>query len=551
MLREIDAMSHIASSMVGLPSKLSGPRETSASDSPPTRPEGRPEGLFRSVVRQLDDHLARALDYCFDTQDDRGAWEAVPDARLFDTCFVAYALSSAPTRLAGSAIQRALRWMDRFPVQDHDPLARLLDETPRLILRKLPPVDLRSPALYSKVFQRKTLLLYTLALHAGIEVLSPLSAEDVRAMVRSIYERRNQIVLKQWSRVDLVSVHVLLEHMAPDPSASISMTDAVRYLTSLQAEDGSFCHNPVSTAIAFLALSSVARGSFAWRRCLQHLLDTQMADGTWRFCTSAVWDTSLTIRTIGDHPVFRTKALQPAVEFLTGAQNPDGGWGFRTDIESDNDTTSCVLLALGGTLGNAHPSMTRAVQYLRSCQRSDGLWNTWQSDDDHPVDDCVAHIVSALAPFEASHGIDLSRARAWLGARYRKGGGWRTGWYRILPYSILEVGRSLGYDTHVLQDAMSHLAHCQNWDGGWPTVPGEESRASATGLALATMINRFTPHDPVVLRGIQYLVRAQRADGTWHGRPELYGPRPLVYHLQTNTHAFATGGLVAAWRSLR
>lgn len=544
-------MSHAASLMPGSPSKLSGLRE--ASDGLLAHPREPSEKLSTSVVREIDARLGRALDYCFDTQDDRGAWEVAPDARLFDTSFVAYALSSAPARLTGSALQRAFHWLDRFPVQDHDPLARLLDETPRLILRRTPTVDLRSPALYSKVFQRKTLLLYTLALHAGIEVLSPLSAEDVRAKVRSIYERRNEIVLKQWSRVDLVSVHVLLEYMTPDPSASISMTDAVRYLTSLQAEDGSFCHNPVSTAIAFLALSSVARGSLAWRRSLQHLLDTQRSDGTWRFCTSAVWDTSLTIRAIGDHPLFRAKALHPAVDFLAGAQNQDGGWGFRTDLESDNDTTSCVLLALRSTLSNAHPSIERAVRYLRSCQRSDGLWNTWQSDDDHPVDDCVAHIVSALAPFEATHGIDLGRARAWLGERYREGEGWRTGWYRILPYSILEVGRSLGYDTPVVQNAMSHLARCQNSDGGWPSIPGEESRASATGLVMATVVNRstsFALHDPSVLCGVHYLVCTQRADGTWHGRPELYGPRPLVYHLQTNTHAFATGGLVAAWRSL-
>jgi squalene-hopene/tetraprenyl-beta-curcumene cyclase len=502
------------------------------------------------LLRAVDERLDLALQYCVDTQDERGAWEVDPDARLFDTGFVAYALSSAPDELTAPALRRAQQWLDGFPAQDHDPMARLLDEAPRLILRRTASIDLRSPALYGKVFQRKALLLYTLGVHAGLEVLSPLSVDDVRAKVRSIYERRNEITLKQWSRVDLVSVHVLLEHMAPDPSASISMTDAVGYLASMQADDGSFCHNPVSTAIAFLALSVVARRSRAWRRCLQYLLDAQQADGTWRFCTSGVWDTTLTIRTFHDHPRFRARALGRAVDFLVTAQNPDGGWGFRTDLESDNDTTSCVLLALRSMLGHTHSSIEAAVHYLGSCQRSDGLWNTWQSDDDDPVDDCVAHVVSALTPFEQTRGIDLTPARMWLANRYREGEGWRTGWYRILPYSILEVGRSLGHGSLVLHNAVSHLVRCQNPDGGWPAEPGGKSRASATGLALAAIMDHFAPRDAIIQRGLRYLIDAQKLEGTWQGQPELYGPRPLVYHLQTNTHAFACRGLMAAWRRL-
>src|SRR5690606_15641736 len=145
-------------------------------------------------------HLERALAYCLDTQGDTGAWQILPDARLFDTSFVAYALRSAPQHLVGSALTRALRWLEHRTAQDHHPLARLLDETPRLILRNAKSIDLLLPSLYGKVFQRKTLLLYTLALHAGASVLSPMSPDDVRAKVRSIYERRNEIVLKQWSR---------------------------------------------------------------------------------------------------------------------------------------------------------------------------------------------------------------------------------------------------------------------------------------------------------------------------------------------------------------
>lgn len=502
-------------------------------------------------LSEIEDHLDRALQHCFETQGPQGQWEVLPDARLFDTGFVTYALSCATGHAVDAAVRRASRWLATAPVQRHEPLAQILDETPRLILSKTASIDLRDESLYTRVFQRKTLLLYALALHAGIKVLSPMTVAQVRAKVRSTFEARERIVLKQWSRVDLVSVHLLLEHLAPDPSTSISMSEAVKYLSSLQAQDGTFCHNPVSTAIAFLALSLVAPRSRTRKRCLQVLLDSQQPEGTWRFCTSSVWDTSLTVRSFRGHSRFRDRALAPAVEFLVNNQNEDGGWGFHADVESDNDTTSCVLLALRDHLQASHPAITRSIQYLLRWQRPDGLWNTWQSDDDRPVDDCVAHIVRALDPFADAGRIDLDRARAWLASRYRKGDGWSSGWYRLVPYSILEVGRALELDRDVAAGAMSQLRELQRPDGGWPAVSGEDSRASATGIALATLAAHLGPRDPVIQRGLRYLVDTQLDDGTWEGRPEMYGPRPLIYHLQTNTHAFTSYGMIAAWLCLR
>jgi len=502
----------------------------------------------RPLAREVDTCIERSVAYSLEHQTSSGSWEVLPDARLFDTGFVTYALSSAPRELVGSAVDRAKKWLETARAQSHEPLARILEETPRAIVRGQDPIDLRAPELYGKLFQRKTLLLYGLARHAGMEVLSPLSEDDVRAKVRATFDRRNHIVLKQWSRVDLVSVHVMLEFMAPDPSSSISMTDAVRYLRSLQSDDGSFCHNPMSTAIAFLALSTVAPGSEAWRRSLQLLLDSQQPDGTWRFCTSAVWDTSLTVRSLRAAPLFRRRGLRPAVDFLDQSQNDDGGWGFHADVESDNDTTSCVLLALQDSLDPTHTTIVRAVEYLLRRQRADGLWNTWQSDDDRPVDDCVAHVVRSLTPFETQYDIDLAPARRWLRERYGHGVGWSSGWYRMIPYSLLEVGRALQAKQGIPPEARESIVALQNSDGGWPGISGETSRASATGLALAALMEHGSPQTPIVHAALRYLIETQDSGGTWRGRPEMYGPRPLIYHLQTNTHAFASHGLISVWR---
>ena len=40
----------------------------------------------------------------------------------------------------------------------------------------------------------------------------------------------------------------------------------------------------------------------------------------------------------------------------------------------------------------------------------------------------------------------------------------------------------------------------------------------------------------------------QRADGTWPGTPDMFGPRPLLSHFVTHTQAFVVGGIRAALR---
>lgn len=513
----------------------------------PVWPEvSEPDSRFE---HELDAHLARAFTYCMDTQDPRGAWQSLPDPRPFDSGLVAYALSGIPKPEAEAAVRRACLWLRHPSRQKHSAFARLFDEVPGLILnRVLPALDLRDPALYSEVYNRKTLLLYALGKHAGIEVLTPFHDETIREWFREFYKERSQLHLKQWGRVDLLSMYVLLEQPEADERA---VQEASQYLQTLQAADGSFCHNPLSSALALLALTKSAPDSLAWQRCLRHLLEAQQSDGTWRFCTSDIWDTSLTVRTWADYPPFRKYALERGLGFLLGSQNHDGGWGFRTDVESDNDTSACVLLALSQPPHSDSRCVKDGLAYLAARQRQDGLWNTWQSQEDHPVEDCVAHAAAALRALRGKHEVLLGEAQRWLVKQYRSQGRWTQSWYRNFPYVVLEVGRGLGAHHPITWEAVKSVVAAQNDDGGWGPEPSEDSCPSATGLALAAILDHRYVSDPVVMRGLRFLMQTQREDGTWPGQPELFGPRPLLYHLQTNTHAFASQGLLAAWQRLR
>ncbi len=215
-------------------------------------------------VLRLERHLDRAVRRCLETQDARGAWVAEPDPRLFDTMLVAYVLSRVEVPQAAAAVERAFLWMEENRPQDHDPVARLLDETPRQLLLGDPrPLDLRGPTLYSDIYRRKTLLLYTLALHAGVRVLSPYVPLQLKDQVKRFYERVDRIKTKQWNKVDLLSAYAILE--ALDGNLTVA-AEVGKRLVAFQSSDGSFCHNPVSTAMAFLALSVALPTSAAWER---------------------------------------------------------------------------------------------------------------------------------------------------------------------------------------------------------------------------------------------------------------------------------------------
>jgi squalene-hopene/tetraprenyl-beta-curcumene cyclase len=385
-----------------------------------------------------------------------------------------------------------------------------------------------------------------LALHAGIEVLSPYRQAQIKDQVRQFYLRSGSIQMKQWSKVDLIAIYALLEWLDGNLGAAAG---ACQQLARRQSDDGGFCYNPVTTAIAFLALSAGAPGSPTWECSLDHLLSTQREDGTWRFTTCDVWDTTLMLRAYGDHPRFAAEAASKTIQFIMESQNSDGGWGFRAEVESDTDTTSCALLGLGVSGDDEVATcVERGVGFLLAKRRKDGLWNTWQSSDDHPVEDCVAHITAALAAFRGTRTPSIKAAQAWLETQYEDNGRWRAGWYRSLPYSTLEGAKGLRNGHPIAYAAVRALRTIQNPDGGFPLEAGEVSSASATGLAVAALAEHYDIHQPFLRQALTYLVNTQDADGGWTGRPEMFGPRPLLTHFRTATHAFVGFGLMAAWR---
>lgn len=488
--------------------------------------------------------MRRAVEHCLSTQRDDGAWEADPDPRIAETALAAIALGRVPGEsadAAGAAAERARRWLRRAVPQAHHPAAEAFESA--LCSLALgdgdAPIDVGHTAFTDPVLSSRARLLQVVALSVGRPVVGGPDVADLRAGVAKLCAADGPI--KRWSRVELLSAHALLES-----------SNGVHRIAAEQSANGGFFDNPVSSALACLALLSTPHTAWEAQRCADYLLSRQFPDGTWRFCSSDVWDTTLTIRALRGVSVFDRSALPQALDFLLQTQNEDGGWPFRSGVESDNDTTAAALLALAGSTsvpGDAvpHDVVSRAVKYLARQQMPDGLWRTWQSAGDPPVEDVVAHVVAALDAHRGHHGVPVAPARAWLIERHKQHGRWNAGWYHGVAYAAAEVIPALAADDRpTAQAATKELIRAQNPDGGWSAHPGSASCPGSTGLALAALAWAGVRDERSQAAGVDHLLDMQRDDGSWAGTALMYGPRPLLTHYQTHTQAFALMGLRAA-----
>lgn len=505
--------------------------------------------LSPTLAARVNRSLTLATRHALTTQRDNGSWLADPDPRITETALCTLALARAPQPGAGHAAARGRVWLASGAApQDHHPVARAVESALlSLALGADGPVDVSHPAFEDPALSARARLLQALALHTGRTVRGGAAPDALRTQLATAVAAPGR--LKRWSSVELWSAHALVAVHHGDRQAALQ---AARTVADQQSPAGDFFANPVTTALAALALQAAAPGTAATRRCAEYLLASQHADGTWRFTTSDVWDTALAVRAFRSAPDFDRHALPAAVAYLVAAQNLDGGWPFRLGVESDNDTTGAALIALDGASGASGGVIRAGVRQLARQQRDDGLWRTWQSAGDPPVDDVIAHVVTALARHSGRHRVDLAAARAWLTERLDGQGRWHAGWYRGLPYATAEVLPAL--DAPAPPDghpAARELAGTRNPDGGWPVEAGGPSTPAATGLALTALERGGLRDEDLWAPGLTYLVETQRDDGTWPGVPLMYGPRPLLTHFPTHTHAFAVEGLFAGQRRLR
>ncbi len=291
-------------------------------------------------------------------------------------------------------------------------------------------------------------------------------------------------------------------------------------------------------------------------------------------CQSPVWDTALAVVALSDaglssdHPSIRDGARwllgeEVRVKGDWAVRRPElepGGWAFEfaNDNYPDTDDTAEVVMALRRAAG-ADPdgidqACRRAVRWTVGMQSRSGGWGAFDADNssglvaalpfcdfgevtDPPSADVTAHIIEMLAE---EPGVDpdvMRRGVDWLWGQQEPDGSWFGRWGVNYLYgtgaavpALVAAGTS-GSDPRIRR-AVAWLEAHQNDDGGW----GEDLRsyvdeswrgrgtstASQTAWALLALIAAGDAHSPAAERGVEWLVRTQRPDGTWD-EPEFTG----------------------------
>jgi hypothetical protein len=500
-----------------------------------------PQHLARHALNRACEYLARH-------QETDGSWRVHPLPRLLENalaCLVAEAF--VPELRPHVSVTR--HWVLAAPIHSHHEVPRLIETWLQAWVggeASSAPLDV-SHALFSEpVFSDRRAFFLALALAVDAPVRGGPSREELEAQMLARVRARRAVRLKRWSGAELAALFLLL---ARGQGPSADTTEALEALREAQSASGSFGEHLMATLVALAALRRWAPGSEAFTRALDFLVRERTAHGLWCFSHADVWDTALLCRALEGCEALAPEMFERAGSFLLRSQNEDGGWPYRGGVESDTDTTAMALLALPRTdTGTCAAEPGRG--YLERMRTASGLWRTWQSREDPPAEDVVAHAVLALRGWDAAPEA-WSPAVEWLATRARQEDGCRAHWFNIHSYAAHEMGLAL----EPFHESARHLARellaRQQPDGGWSPTVGAESSPAATGMALALLARYLPGEDPRMVRAIRYLARLQEPGGTWSGPLQMYAPRPFAIDYPMQIHALAAHGMAAVVRAAR
>jgi ankyrin repeat protein len=173
-------------------------------------------------------------------------------------------------------------------------------------------------------------------------------------------------------------------------------------------------------------------------------------------------------------------------------------------------------LGMNGTPANAYTDA--AVRYIKAMQTPAGNWSSNESR--RPPMSAGDFQAAALAIYAVKHYSRL-RDKAETDAVLAKAAAWLE---RAKPESTQDRAFHLlglawaSNGSSDLWQASEALTALQRKDGGWSQLPGMDSDAYATGQVLYALnaSGEMSPGDPVFRKGIDYLLRTQAADGSWH-----------------------------------
>jgi squalene-hopene/tetraprenyl-beta-curcumene cyclase len=310
-------------------------------------------------------------------------------------------------------------------------------------------------------------------------------------------------------------------------------------------------------------------------------------------CFSPVWDTALAVVALSDSGLPADDSrLQRAAGWLLDREvrvsgdwqrrmprTPPGGWYFEYENEfyPDTDDTAEVLAALAAVRFSDEReekrrlgAIQRGTVWQLAMQNPDGGWPAFDRECDNEVltfipfadhnamidpscDDITGRTLEAFDRLAVGRdSSSMRRAAQWLLSRQEPDGTWYGRWGCNYLYGTFLALRGLaraGFDMSEerFQRAGSWLRRHQNEDGGWGELPRSYDEPGRKGLGPSTpsqtawaLLGLFALGDfasPSARRGLDYLLRNQRYDGSWKDEHWTGTGFPKVFYLRYHLYA--------------
>ena len=248
----------------------------------------------------------------------------------------------------------------------------------------------------------------------------------------------------------------------------------------------------------------------ALRRCAEWIIARQERDGCWGGIQPPWVYSLMALNLLGyqiEHPVMQ-RGLSGLDRFTITEDGPDGPVRRLEACQSPVWDTVLTMIALADAgLPADHPALASAARWVLAEEiRGPGDWQVRRPDlapggwafefdnDVYPDTDDTAEVVLALRRAGPKDQAAIDRGLTWLAGMQSKDGGWGA------------------FDADNTRALVNKLPFC---DFGAVIDPPS---ADVTAHIVEAFAAEGRATDPVVRRGVVWLLRAQEPDGSWFGR---------------------------------
>ena len=305
-------------------------------------------------------------------------------------------------------------------------------------------------------------------------------------------------------------------------------------------------------------------------------------------CKPPVWDTAYAMFALGEAGlpstdprmvksadwILQKQVRKPGDWTVKNKKGKPGGWYFEFNNEFYPDVDDTAMVALG-LAQVEHPngryqleSVERAIDWVLSMQCKNGGFASFDKDNDRMafqyipfadhnamLDPPTVDITGRVLEMLATYGYDknhpaVKKALKFIRDEQEPDGSWFGRWGVNYIYGTMQVLRGLeamGTDHHepYVQQAAEWIRMVQNPDGGWGETCGSyddpntkgigPSTPSQTAWAVMGLLAANDTRSDSVAKGIAYLLKTQKKDGSWDepwytgtGFPRVFY---LMYHM--------------------